>query len=195
MKHIIVLMYVSALFFSQSVFSNEVSASKEQGFAFSLHPQAQIFSQSNMLNTDYIIALDKYKKTDDRWMPEKWQRESGQLLRYTIEMPRDYREEEVFDYYRQQLPASSELLFSCAGRQCGESNNWANDHFGVKQLYGTNASQIFSVYRVASIITSATVTASTTTGSETYVTIYTVRRGNRRLYTQLDILSAAIGSQ
>ncbi|EGG95492.1 Type IIA topoisomerase (DNA gyrase/topo II, topoisomerase IV), A subunit [gamma proteobacterium IMCC1989] len=195
MKQIIVLMYVSALLFSQSVFSNEVSASKEQGFAFSLHPQAHIFSQSNMLNTDYIIALDKYKKTDNRWMPEKWQRELGQLLRYTIEMPRDYREEEVFDYYRQQLPASSELLFSCAGRQCGESNNWANDHFGVKQLYGTNASQIFSVYRVASIITSSTVTASTTTGSQTYVTIYTVRRGNRRLYTQLDILSAAIDSQ
>ena len=195
MKHIIVLTYVSALFFSQGVFSKEVGGLKEQDFAFSLHPQAHIFSQSNMLNTDYIIALDKYKKTDDRWMPEKWQRESGQLFRYTIEMPRDYREEEVFDYYRQQLPANSELLFSCAGRQCGESNNWANDHFGVKQLYGTNASQIFSVYRVASIITSATVTASTTTGSETYVTIYTVRRGNRRLYTQLDILSAAIGSQ
>jgi len=195
-------MYVSALFFSQSVFSNEADSLKEQGFAFSLHPQAHIFSQSNMLNTDYIIALDKYKKTDDRWMPEKWQRESGQLFRYTIEMPRDYREEEVFDYYRQQLPANSELLFSCAGRQCGESNNWANDHFGVKQLYGTNASQIFSVYRMASIITSSTAstastasTTSTTTGSETYVTIYTVRRGNRRLYTQLDILSAAIDSQ
>jgi hypothetical protein len=190
MKHIIVLIYVSALFFSQGVFSKKVDGLKEQDFAFSLHPQAHIFSQSNMLNTDYIIALDKYKKTDDRWTPEKWQRESGQLLRYTIEMPRDYREEEVFDYYRQQLPASSELLFSCAGRQCGESNNWANDHFGVKQLYGTNTSQILSVYRIAS-----TITGSTMTDSVTYVTIYTVRRGNRRLYTQLDILSAAVDSQ
>jgi hypothetical protein len=180
MKQIIAIIYVSALLFSQGVFSNEASASKEQDFTFSLHPQAQIFSQSNMLNTDYIIALDKYKKTDDRWAPEKWQRESGQLLRYTIEMPRDYREEEVFEYYRQQLPASSELLFSCAGRQCGESNNWANDHFGVKQLYGTNASQFFSVYRI---------------NLKAYVTIYTVRRGNRRLYTQLEVLSAAVDLQ
>ena len=180
MKQIIVLMYVAALFFSQNVFANELNASKADFFAFSLHPQAQIFSQSNMLNTDYIVALDKYKKTDDRWAPEKWQRESGQLLRYTIEMPRDYREEEVFDYYIQQLPARSELLFHCMGRQCGESNNWANDHFGVKQLYGTNTSQALSVYRI---------------GLEAYVTIYTVRRGNRRLYTQLEVLSAAVDLQ
>jgi hypothetical protein len=180
MKQIIVLIYVSALFFSQGVFSNEVNVSKEPLFVFSLHLQAKVFSQSNTIENDYIVALDKYKKTNGRWIPEKWQRESGRLSRYTIEMPRDYREDEVFAYYRQQLPASSELLFSCMGRQCGESNNWANDHFGVKQLYGTNTSQILSVYRI---------------GSESYATIYTVRRGNRRLYTQLDVLSTAVDLQ
>ena len=159
-------------------------ASKQSAFTFQQHPLAQIFAQSTKLSNDYIIALDKYKKTDNRWVPEKWQREAGKLTRYTIEMPRDYPEEDIFTFYREQLPDSSELLFGCKGRQCGESNNWANDHFGVKQLYGTNSSQFYSVFRIPY----TAINGSDMQGSISYVTIYTVRRGNRRLYTQLDVL-------
>jgi hypothetical protein len=183
MKQIIVLICASLICLSQNVFASELVIPKEPLFTFQQHPLATIFSQSNKLNNDYIIALDKYKKTDNRWAPEKWQREAGQLVRYTIEMPRDYLEEDVFAYYREQLPENSELLFGCKGRQCGESNNWANDHFGVKQLYGTGSSQFYSVFRIQHL------------ESLSYVTIYTVRRGNRRLYTQLDVLFVPVKTQ
>lgn len=149
----------------------------ESSFSFQLHPQASVLYQTSQQNNDYIIALSKYKKVDNRWVPEKWQREAGQLLRYTIEMPKDYTEDAMFSFYREQLPAKAELLFGCKGRGCGESNNWANDHFGIKQLYGTDSSQAYSVFRL-----------SDANQPQAYVTIYTVRRGNRRLYAQLEVL-------
>ncbi|MFT6101639.1 MAG: hypothetical protein ACJA2B_000075 [Candidatus Endobugula sp.] len=168
--------------------SHQVSADK--AFSFELHPQAQVLNQSSYQEKDYIVALDKYRKTDDRWVPRKWQRQSGELQRYTLEMPRDYVEADVFNYYQEQVPSNAELLFTCEGRQCGESNNWANDHFGVKQLYGANASQKYSVYRVSypAVVQNVTEEAGIQQVADMYITLYTVRRGNRRLYTQLDIL-------
>lgn len=142
-------------------------------FTFSLSPQANVLYQTTAQVDDYIIALDKYKKSNNRWMPERLRREQGQLTRYTIEHPKSYREEDIFNFYRDQIPQVAELLFACESRACGESNNWANDHFGIKQLYGTNTSQSYAVFILQ---------------ANTYITIYTVRRGNRRLYTQLEVL-------
>jgi hypothetical protein len=178
----------------------------DKAFALTLHPRAQVLKDSNYIEKDYIIALDKYRKKEDRWVPRKWQRQSGQLQRYTIEMPRDYVEEDVFFYYKAQIPDSAERLFGCKGRQCGESNNWANDYFGVKQLYGTDDSQIFSVYRIPTpkvIAETEEMRGPGVTGdvdnlaaldkpmlphADIYITLYIVRRGNERLYTQLETL-------
>ncbi len=149
-------------------------------FEFKLHPQADVLYRSEEEVNEYIIALGKYKKSGNRWLPEKQLRKQGKLTRYTMELPKHYLEQESFDFYRQQLPHQVTQLFFCESRACGESNNWANDHFSIKQLYGTNASQHYVVFRVPT---------STSLNTESYVTIYTVRRGNRRLYTQLDVLS------
>lgn len=164
---------------SFTVFVTPVYA--ENYFAFILHPQATVFEQTTYPEKNYIIALDKYRKVDNRWVPRKWQRQSGQLQRYTLEMPRDYVEEDVFKYYDDQLPNNAQLLFGCDGRRCGESNNWANDHFGIKQLYGTDTSQYYRAYQIPSQTLGQT-------PADVYVTLYTVRRGNRRLYVQLDVL-------
>ncbi|MFT5117677.1 MAG: hypothetical protein ACI9NY_001208 [Kiritimatiellia bacterium] len=148
-------------------------------FKFTLNTQAKVLYQSNEDVSDYIIALDKYKKAGNRWTPEKFLRKQGQVIRYTLEMPRDYIAEEIFDFYRDQIPMQAERLFSCNSRACGESNNWANDHFGIKFLYGENTSQHYAVFRLA---------GSQQLGqSVNYMTIYTVRRGNRRLYAQLEV--------
>jgi hypothetical protein len=127
--------------------------------------------------SDYVVALGKYKKRDGRWLPEESYRTQGQLTRYTLEIAKHNNEHDVFAFYRQQLPQQAKSLFSCVSRACGESNNWANDHFAIKQLYGTNTSQRYAVFALHHADESVT-----------YVTIYTVRRGNRRLYTQLDVL-------
>jgi hypothetical protein len=148
-------------------------------FVFSLQGQAKILYQSEVINNDYIVALGIYKKTDNRWQPEKQLRQRGLLSRYTVELPRDYNEAETFDFYRAQVPIGATLLFSCSRRKCGDSNNWANDHFGVKQLYGNNEDQHYTVFSLKTGVDQSQLS---------YITIYTVRRGNRRIYAQLDVL-------
>lgn len=150
-------------------------------FQFQLDEQAIILYESSTEVNDYIIALGKYKKRDNRWLPKQSLRAQGQLTRYTLELAKHNYEGDVFEFYREQVPTGAELLFSCSGRVCGESNNWANDHFGVKQLYGANASQHYAVFVLKNSLLSEE--------NISYITIYTVRRGNRRLYTQLDVLT------
>lgn len=153
------------------------SVSSSLGFGFTLDPQATTLYHTAEDASDYIIALGKYKKRNGRWSPETSRRVQGELIRYTLEIPKHNSEADVFAFYRDQLPQQAQSLFACTSRACGDSNNWANDHFGVKQLYGTNTSQHYAVFSLQHA-----------DDSVTYITIYTVRRGNRRLYSQLDIL-------
>ncbi len=181
-SHVSIFFWLSVLIFCgvvRSAFAESPLKSTAPTFEFTLNTQAKVLYQSAVDVSDYIIALDKYKKADNRWMPEQFLRKQGQVARYTLEMPRDYIAVEVFDFYRKQIPKQAELLFSCKSRACGESNNWANDHFGIKFLYGENTSQHYAVFRLA---------CSQQLGqSVSYMTIYTVRRGNRRLYAQLEV--------
>jgi hypothetical protein len=151
---------------------------KAENFHFYLDPQASVLYQSSAIVDDYVVALSKYKKRDNRWSPKQSLRVAGQLTRYTIELAKHNQAETIFAFYREQLPDTAELLFHCSSRACGESNNWANDHFEVKQLYGTNAAQYYATFLLESV-----------NNTKHYITIYTVRRGNRRLYTQLEVLS------
>jgi len=144
-----------------------------------LHSRAFVlYRLENVLNSDYVLALGKYKKRNNRWRPDKLVKVTGSLSRYTMELPKGYLAEEAFDYYVKQLPPSAQSLFRCEQRACGESNNWANEHFQIKQLYGLNESQYYGVFTF------------THANSQHYATIYSVRRGNRRLYVQLDIIAA-----
>ena len=174
--------WLSGLFFCGLVGSTVAESPLKPNtfaFEFTLNAQAKVLYQSTVDVSDYIIALDKYKKANNLWMPKQFLRKQGQAARYTVEMPRDYIVAEVFDFYREQIPKQAELLFTCKSRACGESNNWANDHFGVKFLYGENTSQHYAVFRLA---------GSQPLGQPPiYLTIYAVRRGNRRLYTQLEV--------
>lgn len=151
------------------------SAQAESVFSFALHNQATVLEEE-VTKGDYTIALGIHRKSNNRWFLENKQRVQGEINRITLELPRDFQEQEVFEFYQQQVPQSVKLVFSCELRRCGESNNWANDYFGVKQLYGANGSQYLAIYHLM----------GTAEVADQYFTIYTVRRGNRRLYTQLE---------
>ncbi|ODS23447.1 hypothetical protein AB835_08785 [Candidatus Endobugula sertula] len=156
-----------------------VCANGELWFQFKMHPQATILYENVDPKNDkmHILALGKYKKSGNGWLPSRTLRLQGMLKRYTLELPREYDSEELFTFYQQQLPVNAKLLFHCQKRMCGESNNWANDYFRIKQLYGSNASQYYAVFKwIERKFTH-------------YATIYTVRRGNRRLYAQLELLT------
>ena len=153
-----------------------------QPIIWKLHSQVKVLNHSvDEPVNGYILALDKYRKVANRWLPAEFKSLNGQLTHYTLELPRHYTSEQVFAFYRNQLPTSANELFACQQRQCAESNNWANDHFNVKQLYGQNASQYYGVFEM------------TRPAGVSYITIYSIRRGNRRLYVQLEELQVSPG--
>ena len=164
---------VVALFFSHMLWASS--------FPLVIHHQADtIYSEEKTLQR-YSLALGIYKKIDNRWQPEESLRlKAGKLTRYTLTLDENYSAEEVFAFYHQQLPAQQvSTLFTCEGRDCGSSNVWANNHFKIRQLYGLDQFQFYGVYQWQSESTSPV----------HYITLYAVRRGNGRIYTQIDIFS------
>ncbi len=139
---------------------------------------ARIMYESQQSANDYRLTLGSLKKVNGKWTAEREKRLSGELSRKTLELEGDYNAEEVFGFYRQQLlDQKARELFTCEGRNCGSSNSWANDRFGVQQLYGLDQFQWYTVYEVPSL-----------NSGSVYVALYAVTRGNRRSYVQIDQL-------
>ena len=147
-------------------------------FPFNIHDEADVIYTRDKRLENYQLALGIYKKVRNRWQPEKGARLSGKLKGQTVELPESYDLEEVFDFYQRQLTSqSTTTLFFCESRDCGNSSVWANSHFNVRQLYGLDRFQFYGVYQLRF-------------GADSqihYVTLYTVRRGNNRIYAHIDI--------
>lgn len=142
-------------------------------FQFIAYDQARILYREERRVSNYKLALSPYVKKDNVWRTEDSLRLQGLLDRQTHELPKEFNEQEIFEFYRGQLPENRQALFVCERRDCGESNNWANVHFGIKQLYGLEQYQFYGTYKA---------------GQQQFYTIYTVRRGNGRIYVQLERL-------
>lgn len=82
----------------------------------------------------------------------------------TYQLPRSLTLDKLATYYAELL--SGQILYQCAGRDCGRSNEWANAIFSQSILYGPDADQRYFAAQF---------------GDE-LVAVYLVRRGNRRLY-------------
>ena len=80
----------------------------------------------------------------------------------------------VDDYLSDQ---SSKILFACQGQDCGRSTVWANDIFRQPLLVAPNKDQLYW---------SAVVQPN---AASTLLSVYVVKRGNRRLYLHLEIIS------
>lgn len=158
------------LFFSHYSLAND--------FPFNIHDEADVIYTRDKRLENYQLALGIYKKVGNRWQPEKGLRLSGTLKGQTIELSENYDPEEVFNFYLRQLtPQSTATLFFCESRACGESSVWANNHFNVRQLYGLDRFQFYGVYQ----------SRLKTDSQIHYITLYTVRRGNNRVYAHIDI--------
>lgn len=178
MLHLVITVLISLLLAATQAIADTTIT---QGRLLDVQPQSQVLHQTRAEVNSYLIALGKYRRSRGLWVPEEFLRKAGTLQRLTLELPEYYTEQEAFDHYKNQLPDSSQVLFECSARDCGESNNWANMHFRVKQLYGQNASQLYGVYSWVDAEDDSKIN---------YLTLYTVRRGNDRLYTQVDVFWA-----
>ncbi|WP_432473874.1 DUF4892 domain-containing protein [Amphritea sp. HPY] len=122
---------------------------------------------------DHAMALGPMKKVEGVIAPELSIRLQGRLTSITYRIPDGHGAADVFDHFLAQLEQqNSEMLFKCSSRQCGSSNQWANNMFNVAELYGIDRSQSYLAARVG----------------DAHVALYIVKRGNRRVYAHIDIV-------
>lgn len=142
-------------------------------------PSVERFPQSYIVNyrqskiPEYRLILGGLQKVDGVVRPERELRVAGDLTRITYRIPDGHTSSEPFKYLRGQLTAKgAEVLFECQGRACGSSNYWANSIFRYSKLYGVDPTQHYLVAQLG----------------QSYFVIYTVIRGNKRVYAHLEVL-------
>lgn len=146
---------------------------------FNHYPQAKEIESSESRTDDYLFTLGALKKINGQWRAEREQRLSGNLQRSTRELDSGHDVQQVFEFYRLQLlEKGARELFLCQARRCGSSNSWANNRFGIKQLYGLDQHQRYSAF------------ALTDNGTTRYVALYGILRGNKRSYLQIDMIDS-----
>lgn len=141
-------------------------------------PESFIVQYQQQENSDYRLALGGLEKINGVLAPEREQRLRGDLTRITYRIPENHSPEEAFEFVREQLNRQgAEQLYHCIGRDCGSSNQWANNIFRYSRLYGVDRTQRFASFRLA----------------DTAYMLYAVQRGNKRVYLRLDVLDTASG--
>ena len=137
-------------------------------------PLSWIVGFSKQEIPEYRLATGPMKKLEGVIAPEQSRSVRGLLTRVTYRVPDSHKPAEVFQHYLSQLEQlQANILFRCSSRQCGSSNQWANNYFQVAELYGVDRTQFF-------------VSAELGTVS---LALYTVKRGNRRVYINLDLIA------
>lgn len=164
---------LSALPFSplaQSAVVDDVVGSRDLR-GFERYPESGIIRYSEQAEGRYIYALGKVKRVSGSWRPEEEGQASGVWTSLTYRAPDRKSSQAVYAHFRQQLQAlGAEPLYACSGRACGPSNQWANLVFSEKLLYGPDGNQRYFAGRLG----------------DTVLTLYVIKRGNRRVYARLD---------
>jgi len=141
--------------------------------AVPVYDRAALHSESRSQVPDYHLILGSLEKVDGVVIAEKEERLAGNLLSRTYRAPSGDTVDQVYSFYQQQLKnLGMKEVFSCMGRECGSSNQWANSVFRNSRLYGIDRSQRYLV-----------------AGNESgYYIVYVVQRGNKKVYVRVDEL-------
>lgn len=149
-----------------------------------LFPDGRTVYSSQAELADYRLALGPLQKNNNVWQAEREEKMSGLLHRRTIEVNDSYSRREVMNTISGFFSSrDGRLLYSCDGLDCGSSAAWANESFGIKQLYGLDRYQHYRVWEL-----------NGETGTDIAV-VYAVQRGNKRIYVQIDTLEVTKGSE
>lgn len=139
-------------------------------------PDAQVMNKKIIEEANYRLALGPLKNVNSQWRSEREQRLRGELQRRTMETPERFSVDEIYRQLRTALQRrNARPLYTCSGLDCGSSNAWANNYFGVKQLYGLDQNQYYGAWELQS-----------QSGALYYLSTYVVQRGNQRIYVQID---------
>jgi len=140
------------------------------------YPRAYIVNYKQLAEPDYRWALGALEKVDGVVTAEKEERLKGQLTRISYRIPAGVTPTEAFEYMAGQLRTlGAQQRFNCEGRACGSSHQWANNVFRYSKLYGVERSQHYAAFLF----------------NNTAVALYSVQRGNKRVFLHLDLLEQA----
>ena len=139
---------------------------------FKAFPNAQLERSEQEARQNHPVIVNRMKKVngvvtsdDAGWL-------EGELSRKVYELPQGQSSEAGYDFFVGQFRALGiKELFSCRSFSCGESNFWANDIFNIALLYGQNRQQHYYIGEKLG----------------TYYSVYSVKRGNGRIYTLVDV--------
>jgi outer membrane protein OmpA-like peptidoglycan-associated protein len=136
-------------------------------------PDSITISSSHTANTIHQIALGVVQRA----APESTRRVTGALTKTLYEIPQEYSGGDVFLFFQTLFTEKSfERLFGCSGRSCGSSNDWANDIFKNRMLYGPVQNQFYLAYQ-----------ESKDDRVAPYISVYIITRVNRRLYAYVEV--------
>lgn len=124
---------------------------------------------------EYRLPLGAIKKVNAVSIVSKEVILRSEVQRNTYEFNRPISLNNAWTIVQDTFPKERRVLFSCDGLDCGSSNAWANYVFGIKQLYGLELSQKLRVFELND-------------DSRSYLVVYFVQRGNKRIYAQIDRL-------
>ena len=134
-------------------------------------PQATIESSRQVEAVDSRIYLGAISEVNNELRSADEIRREWHGVRRLIGVGRRYSVDEVAAHYRAQIrEKEATVLFSCEGRDCGESNVWANRVFGEASLYGRDEEQRYIVSAWPDVRNRIQVN-----------TLYLVQRGNREV--------------
>jgi len=125
---------------------------------------------------EYRLLLGQLRIISKQIRSEE-ERLSGQLTRLTYRIPSGHSSRAAYEHFLAQLKTlGAEILFTCSSRDCGRSSEWATDVFGIANLYGVEREQNYLAARLVR------------DGKQYYIALYTIMRGNQRVYAHLDVI-------
>ncbi|WP_052063400.1 DUF4892 domain-containing protein [Nitrincola sp. A-D6] len=140
---------------------------------FEPYPLAALENETERNVPDYQLPLSQIARIQGLLRTQNEIRLSGELVRRTWQLATGNTPAQGFEHVRDQLlRAGASILYECSSRQCGASNLWANQVFGYANLLGVDSTQNYLAAEIA-------------TG---HMAIYSVRRGNGRVYLHVDYI-------
>ncbi len=147
----------------------------------SRYPNARIELKESRDARNYPLISSRLKKVNNEVRAESSDWRDGLLERRVYQLPSGHSSESAYQHMIARLEEMGvKALFKCSSRDCGKSNLWANETFGVATLNGYDRDQFYWLgSRMAD------------KGEEFYV-LYTIKRGNRRVYLLIDRLQVSL---
>lgn len=158
--------------------ANDVSGSRDLE-VLPRFPGTKIVTFSEDAAQERIYPQGSIRRISGKLRYENSIEATGERVALTYLLPDTHSADEVFNKAREDIQAQgSELLYWCAGRDCGASSLWANSVFGESGLYGSDDQQAYALLKLAA------------PQDNTLIALYSITRGNRRAYLHAESFTA-----